>query len=129
VSDCVLDASALLALVRNEPGANRVQSFLAGDGALISAVNLAEVWTRLLDLGLGERDIAAGLSAPQPEVVPFDESLVVLTARLRSHTRHLGLSLGDRACLALALSRGLTAVTADRLWAQLNVGVTVEVVR
>lgn len=126
MSRVVLDASALLALLQNEPGSDRVMEQLAG--ALISSVNLSEVVAKLAERGMPEGDINRSLGLGL-EVVPFDEELAWKAGLLRPQTRRSGLSLGDRACLALARSRSLPALTADHVWADLDVGVDVVVIR
>lgn len=123
----VLDASALVALFLNETGADRVQSRLA-DGA-ISAVNLVEAVTRLTDKGIALDDLLVGIAGLGLEVVSFDYQSAVVTSSLRASTRHLGLSLGDRACLALAIETGAIALTSDRAWATLDVGCEIELIR
>ena len=125
----VLDASALLCLLNGEPGAERVAAVLPR--AVISAVNLAEVATKLNDLG-ADADEARALLAPlHLVVVPLDEDMALAVGALRAATRAHGLSLGDRACLALATLRGAMALTADKAWkdAGESVGVAVELLR
>ncbi|WP_038058605.1 type II toxin-antitoxin system VapC family toxin [Thermus amyloliquefaciens] len=129
----VLDASALLALLLDEPGAARVEAVLA-EGAAISAVNLAEVFSKQAERGYApeavrEELVREGLLDRVLQVFPFTEEDAVEAARLRPLTRPLGLSLGDRACLALARRLNLPALTADATWEGLAVGVRVEVVR
>jgi PIN domain nuclease of toxin-antitoxin system len=126
VSDAVLDASAVLALLQDEPGSDRVLESLPG--ALICSVNLSEVVAKLTELGMPETDIRVALSLGL-EVVAFDEALAYSAGALRPVTRSAGLSLGDRACLALARSRSLPALTTDRAWRDLDIDVTVEVIR
>jgi len=123
----VLDASALLCLLFEEPGAERVEAVFAE--APISAANHAEVLAKLVDRGEPAADAIAGLQELDLEVVAFDRAQAEIAAGLRSQTRSSGLSLGDRACLALATSRNAVALTTDRAWADLDVGVRVEVVR
>lgn len=123
----VLDASALLALSLGEPGAEQVADVLAD--AVISAVNLCEVLTRLADLGADPRQAAQDIAARELPVIAFDPAQAILAAVLRPATRHLGLSLGDRCCLALAIARKARVVTADRAWAGLDVGVGIDVIR
>ena len=123
----VLDASALLALSLGEPGAEQVADVLAD--AVISAVNLCEVLTRLADLGADPRQAAQDIAARELPVIAFDPAQAILAAALRPATRHLGLSLGDRCCLALAIARKARVVTADRAWAGLDVGVGIDVIR
>lgn len=123
----VLDASALLCLLFEEPGADRVERVL--HSACISAANHAEVISKLVDLGQPAEEAIADLRELDLEVVAFDRAQGEAAGGLRSPTRRLGLSLGDRACLALAQSRGAPALTTDRAWADLDVGVTIELVR
>ena len=110
----VLDASAVLCLIRNEPGAEKVKPGLPDSS--ISAVNLAEVIAKMNELGMDESLIAQVLDPLQLHVVPFDAALAHASGMLRSTTRALGLSLGDRACLALAAKLGATALTTDKVW-------------
>ena len=128
----VLDASALLALLRHEEGGERVAKALPR-GAAISALNWAEVLARLIDLGGDPVEITAralpAAAAAAVEVVPFDAAGARETARLRSKTRSLGLSLADRAALALAKSRGIPVLTADRTWRSLRLAIKIEVIR
>ena len=122
----MVDASALLAFLFREPGADRVA--LALTDACISAVNLSEVAGRFLRDGHDLRTVRDRLSCLPLEVVPFDQNAAFATAALQRATAHLGLSLGDRACLALAKERNLTALTADRAWLQVA-GIQVESIR
>lgn len=117
----VLDASALLALLKGEPGAERVAEALE-QGAYLSAVNLAEVLSKLADWGEDPAEAQArmaqvGLLGAAVEVLPFTGEDALEVARLRALTRAYGLSFGDRACLALARRLGLPALTAERAWA------------
>jgi ribonuclease VapC len=124
----ILDASALLAFLWVEPGADQVVAELER-GALISSVNLSEALTKVVDRGTPLDEILPVTQRINSEVVPFNEELAVAAAALRPRTRHLGLSLGDRACLALALARGLPVLTADRHWTQIDLGVAVRLIR
>ena len=115
-----LDASALLAYLRDEPGAELVAEAIA-DGVVISTVNLAEVLSRSADQGANPAKIAAklaqgGLLDGAITVEPFTTADAIDAARLRPLTRNAGLSLGDRACLALARRLGTPALTADTAW-------------
>lgn len=123
----VLDASALLALINAEPGAELVAAALAD--ATIGTVNLAEVVTKLIELGIREQDAWAEASDLVPSVVDFDADLARRTARLRPPTRAFGLSLGDRACLALGESLRLPVLTADRAWQKLSLPVDIRLIR
>ena len=127
MSRCVLDASALLAWLHNEAGAER--GLEAAGQAVMSAVNLAEVASKLIDKGLEAEQARVVLSSLGLEVTAFDESLAYRSAALRPATRGAGLSLGDRACLATAQQRKLKAVTMDRSWKKVAAGVEVEAPR
>ena len=125
----VLDASALLAAMLEEPGQEVVERALAT--AIISSVNFVEVASRLIDGGLSPEEAEDDLATLELTVINFDHLQAIEAARLRALTRHAGLSLGDRACLALARVRGVPVLTADRAWAALaaDIGVEVELVR
>lgn len=125
----MLDASALLALLLAEPGAERVKAAL--DGAFLSAVNLAEVVSHYAKLGAERTDIEAMLRPLPIRVVPLDAELAYAAGMLRRVTLERGLSLGDRCCLALARRQGVPALTAERRWPEIAdaAGVAVEVIR
>ena len=129
MSDCVLDASAVLALLQAEPGHEVVQARVEQGGCAISAVNLCEVLTRLIDWTMSAADAGVAVDALDLDVAPFDEAAARACAALRPTTRSLGLSIGDRACLALAQSRDVVALTADRAWQQLDCGIRIELIR
>jgi len=129
VSECVLDASALLASLRRESGAAVVEDLLSGPGATMSTVNLSEVVARLIEAGWSELAIRRDISRLNVDLVPFDATDAFETGLLRPLTRQVGLSLGDRACLALAQRLGLPAVTADRSWTTLQLPITVQSIR
>jgi ribonuclease VapC len=124
----VLDASAVLALLKQEPGSEQVAQ-VVDDGAAISAVNLSEVVAKLGEADRTEAAIRGVINALDLDVVSFDAELAYRAGLLRSATRAAGLSLGDRACLALAEHLGLPAFTTDRSWASLRLGATVRVIR
>lgn len=121
------DASALLVVLNSEPGADPLASELGE--AVISAVNLSEVIAKLADAGVPEAALREALAGLPLEVVPFDEGSAYVAGLLRPATRKHGLSMGDRACLALARALRLPAVTADRSWAALDHGVELRIVR
>jgi len=123
----VLDASAVLALLAGEPGAQTVSSYIPD--AAISTVNVAEVGAKLADRGMREQDVRGAIGVLGLDVATFDEESAYQAAMLRDRTRRLGLSLGDRACLALGAARGLPVLTADRSWAGLNIGIEVRLIR
>ena len=127
MNDLVADASAIVALLVGE----KFDGFDPADlnGTLISSVNLAEVLTRLPELGVPEHVAEAALAELNLRVIAFDEAQAHITARLRPATRHAGLSLGDRACLSLATMMKCPAVTADRVWTGIDVGVPIVLIR
>ncbi len=131
----VLDASALLAYLQGERGADRVAEALsAPGGAAISAINWAEVLSKLADHGEAPESVTrmlreAGLLGTALRIEPAGEDLAVEIARLRQATRRVGLSLGDRACLALGRLTARPVLTADRSWAALSLGVKLNLVR
>ena len=123
----ILDASALLALINKEPGADKVSACLPG--VFMSAVNYAEVATVLKDIGMPDHEVETLLSTLVEHVVSFDQNQAMGSASLRPLTKDKGLSLGDRACLALAKEKNLPAVTADRAWGALDHGIQVILIR
>ena len=127
MNKCVLDASAILALLNDESGAGMVQELLPS--AIISAVNYAEVVTRLSLLGMQVDEIHEALDMLGLAVISFDEGLSFQTGALANATKQYGLSLGDRACLALALKTGYSTVTSDKVWQELNIGVDIRLIR
>ena len=127
----VLDASALLALIQDARGANVVNALLEDHECVASSVNLAEVGSKLVDKGLAPNELRRLLKQLDVQAIDFDAEQATTCALLRATTRAFGLSLGDRACLALAQGMEATAVTADRAWAELAeaTGVRIEVIR
>lgn len=123
----VLDASALLAFLFGERGHERVGAQLST--ACISAVNLSEVLGRFARDGHDVREVLERIQESPVETVPFLAEDAALAAALVPVTARLGLSLGDRACLALAAVRKAPAWTADRAWRRLDVAVNIEVIR
>jgi len=123
----ILDASALLAVLRDEPGGEMVAPLL--DGAIVSTVNWSEVLDRYADLGVAVAGREAEIESLGVSLAPFTSRQAEVAAGLLPLTREAGLSLGDRACLALALDLGGRPVTADRAWARIDVGVTVTLIR
>jgi ribonuclease VapC len=123
----VLDASALIALIRGEPGADAVNELARG--AVISTVNWVEVLAAIAALGLSIAGRRAQLERLGISLAPFTPEQAEAAASMHPATRDAGLSLADRACLALAFALGGTAVTADRAWAEVDVGVDVKLIR
>ena len=123
----VLDASAVLAVVHNERGSEVVVASLPD--ALLSAVNFAETVSKLV-----ERNVAAELAVASVQglgltIVDFDSDLAAKAGSLRAQTKHIGLSLADRACLALAEREGAPALTGDQKWSRLDIGVDIQMFR
>lgn len=123
----VLDASAILAFLNNEPGADQVETAL-GD-ALVSSVNVVEVGTRLVDAGMPEGAAMEALQLLNLPTASFEMRTAQIAIGVRTDTRPAGLSLGDRCCLALAIQEQAIALTADRAWADLPIECTVELIR
>lgn len=124
----VLDASALLALLNQERGSEQVAGCIA-NGAAMSTINLSEVVAKLSDNGIPEEVIRESISVLGIVAVDFDAPQAYEVGLLRPLTRQSGLSLGDRACLALARRFDLPAVTTDKVWESLSIGVVVQLVR
>jgi len=123
----VLDASSLLALFHGEPGAARVESAL--EGAIVSTVNWTEVIQKSVERavnvdGMGDELVGTGVT-----VEVFTQRQAETAGVLWTETRTLGLSLGDRACLSLALERSCPVLTADRAWKKLRLDIEIEVIR
>jgi ribonuclease VapC len=114
--------------MNQESGQEIVRTAL-GQGAVIGAVNLSEVVTKLMNRGASASEIRTELDGFGLDVIQFDAELAYRAGFLRPLTRQLGLSLGDRACLALAERLGVPVLTADRAWQGLQLGVTVRVIR
>ena len=125
--EAVLDASAVLALLQGEPGGETIEPVLTE--CVISTVNLSEVIAKLVENGI-DGATAVRLTEAQP-FRPIDHTLGLarITGTLRAETRRAGLSLGDRACLALALALNLPVFTADRAWQTLPLDVEVRSIR
>lgn len=123
----VLDSSVVLASLFQEAGAVELDPVLPL--SQIGAVNLAEVVTKLQERGFPDGAIDEMLADIELRIVPFDVDQAIHAGKLRAATRAAGLSLGDRACLALAAAEGATAITMDRHWATLDLPVPVRVAR
>ncbi|WP_342241906.1 PIN domain-containing protein [Inquilinus sp. OTU3971] len=125
----VIDASAILALLLDEPGAQKVEAVLAD--SVITTINLSEVVGYYARGGADEAGIRKMLNALTCERVLFDEELAYAAGMLVPRTRSAGLSLGDRACLALAHRLGVPAMTADRPWLAFahTIDVRIELIR
>ncbi len=121
------DSSAILALLFNEPGGERVGSVV--NEGLLSTVNLAEVHARLLKRGESPGNAWNKISELQCEICNFTQEQARMAAELIQVTQPYGLSLGDRACLSLAIERKATVYTTDRAWKNLSLGIEIEVIR
>ncbi|MDP2284652.1 MAG: type II toxin-antitoxin system VapC family toxin [Pseudohongiella sp.] len=129
VKTYVLDTSALLAWMQNEPGSDALSDYLTSS-CYLSTVNLAELVSKLVDLNhAGPEKIAGQLRAMGLQIVSFDETQALLSGSLRTVTRARGLSLGDRACLALAQHLNAEVVTADNAWTRLELPLTITNIR
>lgn len=127
MADFVLDASAILAFFLDEAGGDIVADALTD--ASVCVVNLTEVVARLSDKGLSVNSITEQIEALPVIIHPADEALAFAAGFLRAQTRHLGLSLGDRFCLALAGRLKCPILTADKAWTELDIGLDIRVIR
>jgi len=125
----VLDASALLAWIQGEPGGDYVASLLTQDCKL-SAVNLAELVTKLIDNNhTAPQNLGQQLRTLGIEICAFNEAQAISSGMLRKQTRAKGLSLGDRACLSLAMELQAVVLTSDKAWKELNLPIEIVDVR
>ncbi len=126
----VLDSSALLAILHQEAGAEVfTQQFDLLESAVMSVVNIAEVYGKLVGRGIGATEAWEAVLAPVPEIVDFDKEQAKIAGGLLPKTRPLGLSLGDRACLALGIALKAPVYTADRAWKNVSFGVPIHIIR
>ncbi len=123
----VVDSSAVLALLQNEAGSATVSQLIYG--ALLSAVNLTEVHSKLIQKGFPAPLSWKRIVSLQCDVCFFTDEQARIAAELIQVTKPLGLSLGDRACLAVAIQRKATVYTTDAAWKNLSLGIEVEVIR
>jgi len=124
----VLDASALLALLHNEQGADKVEEAMLNK-AVISTVNWTEVIQKAIAKNISVDDLDNELAVVGLSFFSFDRQQARIAGSLWQQTKELGLSLGDRACLALAIHLDLPVLTADKIWQQLDIGVSVQLIR
>jgi ribonuclease VapC len=127
VTEAVLDASALLAFLLNEPGGSKVAAVITR--SCISAVNLGEVISKMVQYGRPLDAVAYQIERLQIPVIPFDAEQAKVLASLWKASRAAGLSLADRACLGLGMQRQLPVMTTDRQWLKADVGAKVELIR
>jgi ribonuclease VapC len=127
MAECVIDTSAILALLHLESGADKAAE--AVQTGIVSVVNLAEVWSKLFETGHTEQQARQAVGGLTLKVADFTAEDAFEIGRLRPRTRAFGLSLGDRACLALAVRLGIPVITGDRRWTKLDIGATIELIR
>ncbi|MCP4629876.1 MAG: type II toxin-antitoxin system VapC family toxin [bacterium] len=127
MSKVILDASALLALLNDEPGADEVAQYIPG--AAISTVNLSEAVAKLADSGMPEDAIREAIGILELKILPFDESLAYRAGLLRLLTREIGFSFGDRACVATGLDVNAPVLTADQIWEKIELPVEIRLIR
>ena len=125
----IVDASALLAYLFDESGADVVAELLDTGNALVSSVNYAETVSKLVDRKMPEEVVKTTMDNLGLEAVAYDEQQALLTGLLRKSCLSYGLSLGDRACLALAKANGLPVMTAGREWKTIPLGLEVVLIR
>lgn len=128
MNEIVLDASVVLVILNREPGSDKLTPEML-NSAVSSSVNVAEVHGKLVDWGLHSDDAWAATLSPIREVIDFSSEHARLAGDLIAKTRSHGLSLGDRACLALGLAMQAPVYTADRSWKNLKLGIRIYVVR
>ena len=127
MSKVVLDASAALAVLANEPGADKVIPLLTD--SVMSAVNFAEVQGKLMERGMPNVNATSAIIRIVRDFQPFDFEQAAYAGSLIVQTKALGLSLGDRCCLALAFQLNAPVYTTDRTWQNLNLGLPIHVIR
>jgi ribonuclease VapC len=125
----VMDASAMLAQMQSEIGCETVDNLVLEHECVISTVNLMEVATKLIDKGLQPEQLARTLKELDVQPIDFDQEQALLCAKLRLSTKSAGLSLGDRACLALAQLMQGTAVTSDLAWQEVKDALDVKILQ
>jgi len=124
----VFDSSAILVALNADPGSEKLTPAVV-DAAISSTVNLAEVQTKLVGLGMDPAEAWEATLSSVNTAVDFSAAQAEITGNLVSQTRPLGLSLGDRACLALGISLGAPVYTADKSWKQLKLPIRIHVIR
>lgn len=129
MSKVVLDTSALLAYLFEEEGADKVAPILEEGRGVIGSANYAELVTKLVDKNMPMEEILAVINSLELEFIPQDEQQARLTGELRAVSKSVGLSLGDRACLAVGLAMDLPVMTADRVWVEIPIKLEINVIR
>jgi len=123
----ILDASALLAFLQNEAGSDQVEAALPE--AVISSVNWAEVVQKSIAAGVNVDGLREDLEALGLKILPFTAEEAEIAAQLWQQTRSVGLSLGDRACLSVAIRLNTAVLTADQIWTTLSLPIAVHSIR
>lgn len=123
----IFDASALLALIKNEAGAKILEGLLGN--VMMSSINVSEVLCILLDSDMNVQEVKGAVEPFIDFIIPFDFEHSISCAALKKATRHLGLSLGDRACIALGMSTGYPVYTADKAWGKLELDCKIILIR
>ncbi|MBW4644434.1 MAG: type II toxin-antitoxin system VapC family toxin [Goleter apudmare HA4340-LM2] len=127
MSEVVVDTSAVLALLNQETGSEEILQLI--DNAAISSVNLSEVIVKLAEAGIPEEEIRQIILNLNLEVILFNEEQALKAGMLRPATKSIGLSFGDRACLALGVVLNQPVISTDCLWTNLNMGIEIRVMR
>jgi ribonuclease VapC len=112
----VMDSSAILAILRGEPGCEYVQELMDSEECAMSSINMAEVGSKLIDYGLPPEEFPRIARQLQIDIIDFNTEQSIQSAQIRKITRSAGLSLGDRACVALTQLIQGCVVTSDRAW-------------
>jgi ribonuclease VapC len=124
----VLDASVILAIVNREPGQEKLSPELLAN-AVGSTVNLAEVQAKLVSRGWSSDEAWEDATSPIREALAFSEEHAKIAGNLVGDTRQLGLSLGDRACLAVGIALKAPVYTAEKTWKKLKLSIPIHVIR
>ena len=127
MTEAVLDASALIAFLREEKGANKVAAILTR--SCISSVNLAETYSKMVEYGRPLEGVIYQVQRLRIMIVPFDEEQARIVASLWKQTRPAGLGIGDRACIALALVKSVPALTTEGEWEKCQTGIKIIKIR
>jgi len=129
VNKMVMDTSVLLAFLFNEKGASRVEALLNDGLGVISSVNYAELVSKLVEKGMPLTEVQQVIDSLELEFVAQNKEQAIITGELRTVSKEFGLSLGDRACIAMAKEAQLPVLTADQVWQKLDVDVAIETIR
>lgn len=127
-AEVILDASAILAVINGEKGADKLPPELLAQAA-VSTVNLAEVQSKLVARGWDVNEAWEDCTSIVDEIIPFSNEQAKNAGSLISATKSFGLSLGDRACLALAIEKNAAIYTADRSWKNLKLPIAIHIIR